>query len=175
MNEITDQELLRRLKLIRKIRLGYVKKYNLSKEDIYFNYDLLPNLNEAEYCIVEKDSFTKIIWGKFVHSKTITNYDPSLDAKYNGGEQQGYWGDDTIVHGNFQKELGYIYDSDLINKDFSDECIYQKEKKKIKDLIEYLVYALNGDAEYNQKKIDEAILENEKLKKKLEKLKKIEL
>ena len=134
-------ELMRRLKLVREIRLNYINKYNISEDEISFNYSLLPDLDKADYVIWDKDGM--ITWGKIVHEKTITHWDPYKDVRYNTGEQQSYWGDSEVVHGNFIERCASLYYRDLLNDNFSDDLIHQKEKENFDSLLRFIIYSLN--------------------------------
>ncbi len=161
-----QNELMRRLKLVRDIRLNYINKYNVDKKEILFNYSLLPNLDRAEY-VTYDDKNGRITWNKTVYTKTITHYDPYKDARYNTGEQQVYWGDSEVIHGDFIEELGYIYYKELVDENFSDEFIYQKEKKCFDDLISFIVYSLNETIKYTKEKIKKETNKSAKLEEKL--------
>ena len=128
MNSISEKEIFRRLQLVRDTRLAYVKKYGLSDEEIRFRYDLLKRLDEAEYIKVETTNLRCIRYGKYEHTKVVTNFDPVKDALLNRGEVQGYWGDSTTVSGNFETELGYLY--------VDDTTFYPRRYYKRKDLEE---------------------------------------
>ena len=157
-----NEELLRRLKLIRDIRQSYIKKYNLDKDEISFSYSLLENLDDAQYIRIDG---SKIVYGKYVNEKNVSTYDPYLDAKYNQGEVQGYWGESHTVKGQFEKELGYIFVKDkVLEDDCTDEDIRQIEESEIKDCIRFLKYRLNSDIE--RKNNEKEKIESEICKKK---------
>lgn len=157
-----NEELLRRLKLIRDIRQSYIQKYNLTKDEILFFYSLLENLDDAQYIKIDG---RKIIYGKYVNKKTVNTYDPYLDMKYNHGEVQAYWGESYTVKGQFEKELGYIFVKDrILEDDCTDKDIRQIEELEIKDCLESLKYRLNSDIEYKNK--EKKKIESEIYKKK---------
>lgn len=159
-----QNELIKKLKFVRDIRINYVNQYNINEDEIPFNYSLLPNLDDAEL-VTYNDG--RITWEKIIHTKTITHYDPYKAAKYNTGEQQAYWGDDEIIHGNFIKELGYIYYRELIDEKFTEEFIYQKEKKIFNDLIEFMKYSLNTKIKYAKENIKKEMDKNAKFEERL--------
>ena len=164
-----NEELLRRLKLIRDIRQSYIQKYNLTKDEISFSYSLLENLDDTQYIRIDG---RKIVYGKYVNEKTVSTYDPYLDAKYNCGEVQGYWGESHTVKGQFEKELGYIFVEDKVLEDnCTDENIKQIEELKIKDCIRFLKYQLNSDIEHMNKKKESIESEIHKKKQRLKWLK----
>ena len=155
-----QNELIKRLKFVREIRLNYINQYNIDKDEIPFNYSLLPNLDNAEF-VTYKDS--KITWSQIVHTKTITHYDPYMALKYNTGEQQAYWGDDEVIHGDFIKELGYIYYKELTDENFTEKLIYQKEKETFNDLINFMIYSLNTKIKYAKENIKKELNKKAKL------------
>lgn len=156
-----NEELLRRLKLIRDIRQSYIQKYNLTEDEISF-YSLLKNLNDTQYIKIDG---RKIVYGKYVNEKTIDTYDPHLDIKYNRGEVQAYWGGSYTIKGQFEKELGYIFIKDkVLEDDCTDEDIRQIEELEIKECLRFLKYGLNSDIKIQEEKIKN--IENEIHKKK---------
>ena len=80
MNSISEKEIFRRLQLVRDTRLAYVKKYGLSDEEVRFRYDLLKRLDETEYIKVEITNLRCVKYGKYEHTKVVTNFDPIKDA-----------------------------------------------------------------------------------------------
>ena len=138
-----NEELLRRLKLIRDIRQSYIQKYNLTKDEISFSYNLLENLDDTQYIRIDGG---KIVYGKYVNEKIVNTYDPYLDAKYNSGEIQAYWGVPYRVQGQFEDELGYIFVK-VLEDDCTDEDIRQLEESEIKKCIKFVKYQLNYDIE----------------------------
>lgn len=165
MNSISEKEIFRRLQLVRDTRLAYVKKYGLSDEEIRFRYDLLKRLDEAEYIKVETTNLRCIKYGKYEHTKVVTNFDPIKDALLNRGEVQGYWGDSATVSGNFETELGYLYVGDIfLQEDCTDENILEIEKKEFEELIDSIKYSINSSLPYKQKKLEEAQSEIDSMK-----------
>ena len=161
-----NEELLRRLKLIRNIRQSYIQKYNLTKDEISFSYSLLENLDDAQYIKIDG---RKIIYGKYVNEKTVDTYDPYLDMKYNRGEVQSYWGESYTVKGQFEKELGYIFVKDkVLEDDCTDKDIGQIEELEIKECLRFLKYRLNSDIEYKNKEKEKIESEIHKKKQRLE-------
>ena len=165
MNSISEKEIFRRLQLVRDTRIAYVEKYNLSDEEVRFRYDLLKHLDETEYIKVEVTNLRCIRYGKYEHTKVITNFDPAKDALLNRGEVQGYWGDSTTVSGNFETELGYLYVDDIfLREDCTDENILEIEKKEFEELIDSIKYSINSSLPYKQKMLDEAQSEIDSMK-----------
>lgn len=172
MIDISENELFRRLKLIRDIRENFVKKYNIPQDEIKRNYNMLKWLDEAEYIEVQhKGNIQSIRYGKYEKEQTITNYDPIKGALYNRGEVAGYWGDSFTISGNFKKELGYIYVCDeFFNSDFDDDKISKTEQKEFADFIHHVRYHLNSDLEYKKKKLCELETEIENINRRLNEL-----
>ena len=161
-----NEELLRRLKLIRDIRQSYIQKYNITKDEISFSYSLLENLDDAQYIKIDG---RKVVYGKYVNEKTVDTYDPYLDAKYNRGEVQAYWGESYTVKGQFEKELGYIFVKDKVLEDnCTDKDIRQIEELEIKECLRFLKYRLNSDIEYKNKEKEKIESEIHKKKQRLE-------
>lgn len=161
-----NEELLRRLKLIRDIRQSYIQKYNLTKDEISFSYNLLENLDDTQYIKIDG---RRVIYGKYVDKKTVDTYDPYLDVKYNRGEVQAYWGESYTVKGQFEKELGYIFVKDkVLENDCTDEDIKQIEKSEIKECLSFLKYKLNSDIEHKNKEKEKIESEIHKKKQRLE-------
>ena len=166
MNSISEKEIFRRLQLVRDARLAYVKKHGLSKKELSFQYDLLNNLDEAEYIKV-KDRY--VMYGKYEKEKIVTHFDPVKDALYNKGEVQSYWGDSTTVSGNFEIELGYLYvDEVFLQEDCSDETILELEKKKFEKLIDFNKYHINSSLPYKHKELEKLQSEIDNMKSRLE-------
>lgn len=160
-----NEELLRRLKLIRDIRQSYIQKYNLTEDEISF-YSLLKNLNDTQYIKIDG---RKIVYSKYVNEKTIDTYDPYLDIKYNRGEVQAYWGGSYTIKGQFEKELGYIFVKDkVLEDDCTDEDIRQIEELEIKECLRFLKYSLNSDIKIQEEKIKNIENEIHKKKRRLE-------
>ena len=149
MRQISDEELLRRLTMIRDIRIGNIKKTGLSDSDCVVGYTVPINLEQAEEFIIED---RKIVWYKNITEKTITHYDPVVAARLNGGEVQGYWGDSEIVQGNFKKELGYIFvKPTVLNPDCSNSDIVKIEDDNFKVFLSSLIYSYTSDIKYKTK------------------------
>ena len=165
MNSISEKEIFRRLQLVRDTRIAYVEKYNLSDEEVRFRYDLLKHLDETEYIKVEVTNLRCIRYGKYEHTKVITNFDPAKDALLNRGEVQGYWGDSTTVSGNFETELGYLYvDEIFLQEDCSDETILELEKREFEELIDFNKYHINSSLPYKQKELEKLQSEIDNMK-----------
>lgn len=165
MNSISEKEIFRRLQLVRDTRIAYVEKYNLSDEEVRFRYDLLKHLDETEYIKVEVTNLMCIRYGKYEHTKAITNFDPVKDALFNRGEVQGYWGDSTTVSGNFETELGYLYvDEVFLQEDCSDETILELEKREFEELIDFNKYHINSSLPYKQKELEKLQSEIDNMK-----------
>ena len=165
LNSISEKEIFRRLKLVRDTRLAYVKKYGLLDEEVKFRYELLNRLDETEYIKVEISNPRCIKYGKYEHTKVITNFDSVKDVLLNKGEVQGYYGDITTVSGNFETELGHLYVDDIfLQEDCTDENILEIEKKKFEELINFIKYSINSSLPYKQKRLDEAQAEIDNMK-----------
>lgn len=157
-----NEELLRRLKLIRNIRQSYIQKYNLTKNEISFSYSLLENLDDTQYIKIDG---RKVVYGKYVNEKTVDTYDQYSNMKHNRGEVQAYWGGSYTVKGQFEKELGYIFVKDKVLEDgCTDKDIRQIEELEIKECLGFLKYRLNSDIKIQEEKIKN--IENEIHKKK---------
>lgn len=155
--EITQAEILRRLKLIRDIRAKYIKLYNITKDEIPFNYHLLQFLDEADYVLVKSStySFYTIEYGKFATEEIITTYDPIKDILYNQGEQQGYWGDSQIISGDFMRAIGNILVGKyILSKECTDEQIIATEQKEFMDMLKQIAYGLKRDISSEEERLE---------------------
>lgn len=155
--EITQAEILRRLKLIRDIRIKYIKLYNITKDEIPFNYHLLQFLDEADYVLVKTStySFYTVEYGKFATEEIVTTYDPVKDILYNQGEQQGYWGDSQIISGNFMRAIGNILvDKYILSKEYTDEQIIATERKVFMDVLKQIAHGLETDISCEEERLE---------------------
>jgi hypothetical protein len=174
MIEISEAEILRRLKLVRDTRLNYLKKYNIETDDVGISYNLLENLDSAEY--LKAGSDRRIEYGKYTNSKTITHFDPIKDAMYNHGEQQCYWGDSTTISGKFEQRLGYIFvREDFLKEDYTDEEILEDEKIEFEDLISYLKHRYFSDIKYKKQDLENLKQKINKIQSKLDVINEIDV
>ena len=174
MITISEQEMFRRLKLIRDIRLCYVEKYGIQKDELGFGYSLLDRLNEAEYVEVDSEYQRRLRYGKYKSEKTVTHWDAAKDALYNRGEVQGYWGDTEIIHGTFKTEIGsIIVAEEVLSADCTDQRIREIERKEFEGFLRTLKYSLNQDISFRVNDLDKLTKRISEMKERLWKLEEI--
>ena len=133
----------------------------------------MPKLDKAEYIRVDNRGFVR--YGIYIDTRTTTLWDSHLDAKYNTGEVQGYWGTDIVEHGSFEKEINSFLPPDkYLEENYTDKDIIESEKQIFKEFVRFLIYDTSSDAKHIKRQLNELKSELETIQGKLNKFKDIE-